>query len=109
LILKDITLHPSLLIHNVEIYFLWLFVRVHSLLYTPDSQKNTLLLPINTQPLISQIQQVPAHIEQERAAGVWKVELASFRKKVCNTECELLICSHIKKKKAGQQTSCGSS
>lgn len=39
----------------------------------------------------------------------WKGELASFRIKVCNTECELLICSDIKKKKAGQQTPYGNS
>lgn len=34
---------------------------------------------------------------------------AGFRRKVCNTDCELLICSDIKKKKAGQQTPYGNS
>lgn len=34
---------------------------------------------------------------------------AGFRRKVCNIDCELLICSDIKKKKAGQQTPYGNS
>lgn len=110
MILKDITLPPSLLVHNIKmISSVYLFVKAHSLHYNCVSQTNTLLLTINTQSLISQIQRVPAHTEQERAASGWKGELASFREKVCSTEGELLICSNIKKKKAGQQASCGSS
>lgn len=101
MILKDITLPLRLLIHNIKIIFSdYLFVKVHSLHYTCDSQTNTLLLTINTQSLISQIQHVPARTEEERAASGWKGELASFREKVCSTEVELLTCSNIKKEKS---------